>query len=63
MAYAYLISKTLDPLFAIGVGAAAAAARINREEKAKGRTMAETVEVLKRRVQLAFGNDTEMEKK
>ena len=55
--------RTLDPLFAIGVGAAAAAARIKREEKVKGRTTAETAEMFKKRVGLAFGEGTGTEKK
>lgn len=42
-------SRRLDPLFAIGIGLAAAATRINREEKEKGRSPAQTVDVFKRR--------------
>jgi len=54
MAYAYIISKRLDPVFAIFIGAAAAAARISREEKEKGRNTQQTIEVLRRRFQLAW---------
>jgi len=54
MAYAYIISKRLDPLFALSIGAAAAAARISREEKEKGRNTQQTVEVLGRRFRLAW---------
>lgn len=32
----YLISRALDPVFALGIGLAAAATRIHREEKEKG---------------------------
>ncbi|KAF2688648.1 hypothetical protein K458DRAFT_428181 [Lentithecium fluviatile CBS 122367] len=49
MAYQYIISKRLDPLFAISIGLAAAATRINREEKEKGRNAAETGDVFKKR--------------
>ncbi|KAJ4289528.1 hypothetical protein N0V90_010857 [Kalmusia sp. IMI 367209] len=50
MAYQYIISRSLDPIFAVSIGLAAAATRINREEKEKGRSTAETIDVLKRRV-------------
>jgi hypothetical protein len=56
MAVQYLISKALDPLFAISIGLAAAATRINREEKEAGRSTQQTVELLKRRVGLAWEN-------
>ncbi|KAF2243316.1 hypothetical protein BU26DRAFT_523653 [Trematosphaeria pertusa] len=49
MASRYIISRRLDPLFALSIGVGAAATRINREEKEKGRGTAETVEVFKRR--------------
>ncbi|KAL5373810.1 hypothetical protein DPSP01_012427 [Paraphaeosphaeria sporulosa] len=52
MAYQYIISRTLDPIFAVSIGLAAAATRINREEKDKGRSTAQTVDVFKRRVAL-----------
>lgn len=44
-----ILPRRLDPLFAIGIGLAAAATRINREEKEKGRSTQESVDVLKRR--------------
>lgn len=47
-----LLCRRLDPIFAISIGLAAAATRINREEREKGRNTAATVEVLKRRVGL-----------
>ncbi|KAF2280430.1 uncharacterized protein EI97DRAFT_464384 [Westerdykella ornata] len=54
MAYQYIISKTIDPLFAISIGLAAAVNRIHREEKDAGRTVGQSVEVLKRRVGIAW---------
>ncbi|XP_014561899.1 hypothetical protein COCVIDRAFT_33129 [Bipolaris victoriae FI3] len=45
----YIISKRLDPLFAISIGLAAAATRIQREEREKGRDFRESWEVLRRR--------------
>ncbi|KAF2443511.1 hypothetical protein P171DRAFT_432755 [Karstenula rhodostoma CBS 690.94] len=52
MAYQYIISRTLDPIFAVSIGLAAAATRINREEKERGRSTGQTVHVFKRRVGL-----------
>ncbi|KAF2491358.1 hypothetical protein BU16DRAFT_446510, partial [Lophium mytilinum] len=46
--------RRLDPVFALVIGAGAAAARISREEKEKGRNTAQTVDVLRRRVGLAW---------
>jgi hypothetical protein len=40
----YIISRTLDPLFALFIGLSAAAMRINREEKEKGRSGKEIVD-------------------
>ncbi|RDI79202.1 putative 1,4-beta-D-glucan cellobiohydrolase A [Venturia inaequalis] len=54
--YAYIISKRLDPPFAIAVGVAAATLRIKREETEKGFTPAQTVETLRRRVGLVWGD-------
>lgn len=55
MAYQYIISKRLDPLFAIGIGAAAALARIGREEREKGRqSWGESYGVFRRRVERAW---------
>jgi len=52
--------RSLDPLFAISIGLAAAFTRINREEKEKGRSSQESIDVLKRRWNLAWqGNEAE----
>ncbi|PVI01997.1 hypothetical protein DM02DRAFT_503823, partial [Periconia macrospinosa] len=48
--YQYIISKRLDPLFALSIGLMAAATRIRREEVEKGRDVGQTLEVLRRRV-------------
>ena len=40
----------------MGIGIAAAAVRINREEKEKGKTTQQTVESSRRRLRLAFGS-------
>ncbi|UPX18443.1 uncharacterized protein EKO05_0008742 [Ascochyta rabiei] len=50
----YIISRALDPLFAVSIGLAAAATRINREEKEKGRSTQGSIDVLKRRWALAW---------
>ncbi|KAF2746769.1 hypothetical protein M011DRAFT_404025 [Sporormia fimetaria CBS 119925] len=47
-------NRTLDPIFAITIGLAAAANRIHREETEKGRDMSQTLEVLRRRVGIAW---------
>lgn len=39
----YIISKVADPIFAVFIGVSAAAMRINREEKEKGRVTSETI--------------------
>ncbi|TVY55244.1 hypothetical protein LCER1_G001617 [Lachnellula cervina] len=39
----HIISRSLDPLFALAIGLGAAATRINREEKEAGRSTKETV--------------------
>ena len=49
--------RAIDPFFALGIGIAAAAVRINREEKEKGKTTQETVESFKRRWSLVFEKD------
>jgi len=41
---AYIISRIADPIFAVVMGISAAAMRINREEKEKGRTTQQTVD-------------------
>lgn len=47
----------MDPIFAVSVGVAAAAVRINREEKEKGHTTQESFDALKRRAGLVFGGE------
>jgi len=56
--YNYIISKYLDPLFALSIGVSAAAVRIRREEKAKGRSLEETWEVGVRRLKYSVGLET-----
>ncbi|KAL2116704.1 hypothetical protein VTJ04DRAFT_8872 [Mycothermus thermophilus] len=46
----YIINRVADPIFAVFIGVSAAALRINREEKEKGRTTQETIEALRRRL-------------
>lgn len=46
----YIISKVADPIFAVFIGLSAAATRINREEKEKGRTTTSTLEATRRHV-------------
>lgn len=48
----YIISKVADPIFAVFIGLSAAATRINREEKEKGRNTSETFNVGLRQVSL-----------
>ncbi|XPS68003.1 hypothetical protein M3J09_000300 [Ascochyta lentis] len=50
----YIISRALDPLFAVSIGLAAAATRINREEKEKGRSTQDSIDIFKRRWALAW---------
>ena len=40
----YIISRVADPIFAVFIGMSAAATRINREEKAMGKTKEQTVD-------------------
>jgi hypothetical protein len=47
-------TRRLDPIFAIAIGFAAAGTRINREEKEKGRSTAQSMDVLRRRWDLAW---------
>ncbi|KAF2156027.1 hypothetical protein K461DRAFT_265479 [Myriangium duriaei CBS 260.36] len=47
--------RNLDPVFALSIGLMAAATRVRREEKEKGRTDAETWASLQRRVGRLFG--------
>ncbi|KAK4240238.1 Non-classical export protein 1 [Achaetomium macrosporum] len=44
----YIISRVADPIFAVFIGVSAAALRINREEKEKGRRTQETIEAARR---------------
>ncbi|EME48133.1 hypothetical protein DOTSEDRAFT_42397 [Dothistroma septosporum NZE10] len=66
MSSPYLISRIIDPIFAVSVGITAAVVRIHREEKEKGRTTDQTIDSLKRRTAALFNNDapakTETEK-
>ena len=48
MPAAYIISRTADPVFALAIGLSAAAMRINREEKEKGKTTQQTLDALRR---------------
>ena len=54
--------RRLDPLFAISIGVAAALTRINREEKEKGRSTQDTMDVFKRRLNLAWQGNAEQGK-
>ena len=56
------IPRALDPIFAIGIGLAAAGVRIRREERGKGHTMDETIEAGKRRLKLIFSRDSDPRK-
>ncbi|OIW27390.1 hypothetical protein CONLIGDRAFT_682446 [Coniochaeta ligniaria NRRL 30616] len=49
----YIISKVSDPIFALFIGLGAAAMRINREEKAKGKTTSDILEAGRRRLGLS----------
>jgi hypothetical protein len=49
--------RWIDPFLSMGVGIAAAAVRINREEKAKGKTTSESYESLKRRINMLLEKD------
>jgi L-cystine uptake protein TcyP (sodium:dicarboxylate symporter family) len=46
----YIISRVADPIFAVFIGVSAAALRINREEKNKGKSTQEIVETARRRL-------------
>jgi hypothetical protein len=48
------LRRTLDPIFAVSVGVAAAVVRINREEKEKGKSFEESKASLGRRAALAW---------
>ncbi|KAF8544424.1 hypothetical protein BDD12DRAFT_872673 [Trichophaea hybrida] len=53
--YTHLISRAADPLFALVIGASAAALRIRREEAEAGRDTTQALETLRRRVGWYFG--------
>jgi len=59
MSAPYLISKAIDPIFAMSVGTLAAVVRINREEKEKGFTTDQTIASLKRRTGALFAEGKE----
>jgi len=50
----------MDPIFAMSVGVAAAAVRINREEKEKGKSTQQSIEDAKRRWNMLFEKDEEV---
>lgn len=55
----FFSNRFFDPIFALSIGFTAAAVRINREEKEKGRTTEQTMAALKRRTsRLVFGTTT-----
>jgi hypothetical protein len=56
----YIISRVADPIFAVFIGVSAAATRINREQKEKGKTTQETIDVVKRYVQMIEGSGDQM---
>ncbi|KAK5703031.1 hypothetical protein LTR97_003977 [Elasticomyces elasticus] len=57
MSAPYLIGRVIDPLYAVFIGAGAAAVRIRREEKEKGRDVSQSVESLKERMNILFEKD------
>ncbi|KAK5730340.1 hypothetical protein LTR15_000277 [Elasticomyces elasticus] len=57
MSAPYLIGRVIDPLYAVFIGAGAAAVRIRREEKEKGRDVSQSVESLKKRMNILFEKD------
>jgi hypothetical protein len=52
--YSNKLRRTLDPIFAVSAGVAAAVVRINREEKEKGKSFEESKASLGRRAALAW---------
>ncbi|KAK4580366.1 hypothetical protein LTR86_000569 [Recurvomyces mirabilis] len=54
MSAPHLIGRIIDPIYAMAIGAGAAAVRIRREEKEKGRTTEQSIESLKRRINMAM---------
>lgn len=53
----FLCNRTLDPIFAMSIGIAAAAVRIKREEKEKGRDVGQSFEAFKSRWALVIDGD------
>jgi hypothetical protein len=53
-------NRRLDPIFALSIGIAAAVTRINREEREKGRSTTQSMDVLKRRWNLAWQDDKKL---
>lgn len=41
---AFIISRVADPIFAVAIGVSAAVTRINREEKARGKSTGEIID-------------------
>ena len=52
--------RIIDPIYAVFIGAGAAAVRIRREEKAQGRSVEESVESVRRRVGMLFEKEDEV---
>lgn len=48
----YIISRVADPIFAVFIGVSAAATRINREQKEKGKSTQDTIDLIKRCVDM-----------
>jgi len=44
----YIISRVADPIFAVVIGLSAAATRINREQKEKGKTGSDAIHTIRR---------------
>ncbi|KKA29839.1 hypothetical protein TD95_000462 [Thielaviopsis punctulata] len=53
MSQSYIISRAIDPIFAIFIGVSAAAMRINREGVEQGRTTQQTIQIGLRRMGLS----------
>lgn len=49
--------RSLDPVFAVSIGVAAAVVRINKDEKAKGNSTEQIIDTLKRRLALLYNGD------
>lgn len=54
MTFTNILSRAIDPIFAVSVGTIAAVVRIKREEKEKGQTTEQTIASLKRRTKALF---------